>query len=181
VVASDPLVTSVGGTLLNLDDQGNRLSPDVVWNDTIGAGGGGVSGVFSRPLYQAGVAKEVGSKRGTPDISMSAATGGAAWIYTSFGGVSVGWHLVGGTSEASPAPGCARGPATSCLAYRLIQPVTMGAWSEPSRQRRLIWPDGMSSALNRPSVSASTVVTPWPCLMSTTADCRGMSCPIRRR
>ena len=29
----------------------------------------------------------------------------------------------------------------------------MGAWSEPSRQRRLIWPDGMSSALNRPSVS----------------------------
>jgi hypothetical protein len=35
----------------------------------------------------------------------------------------------------------------------------MGAWSEPSRQRRLIWPDGMSSALNRPSVSASTVAS----------------------
>jgi subtilase family serine protease len=100
--SSDPLVTSVGGTLLNLDDQGNRQSPDVVWNDSRGAGGGGVSGVFSRPLYQAGVAKEVGSKRGTPDISMSASTSGAAWIYTSFGGVSVGWHLVGGTSEASP-------------------------------------------------------------------------------
>ena len=46
--------------------------------------------------------KEVGKKRGTPDISMSASTSGAAWIYTSFGGVSVGWHLVGGTSEASP-------------------------------------------------------------------------------
>ena len=100
--SSDPLVTSVGGTLLNLDDQGNRLSPDVVWNDTIGAGGGGVSGVFSRPLYQTGVSKEVGNRRGTPDISMSASTSGAAWIYTSFGGVSVGWHLVGGTSEASP-------------------------------------------------------------------------------
>jgi subtilase family serine protease len=133
---------------------------------------------------------------------MSASTSGAAWIYTSFGGVSVGWHLVGGISEASPifsgivaladqAAGhrlglinpalYIMGPASSCLAYRLIQPVTMGAWSEPSRQRRLIWPDGMSSALNRPSVSASTVVTPWPCLMSTTADCRGMSCPIRRR
>ena len=50
----------------------------------------------------AGVAQDVGSKRGTPDISMSAAVDGAAWIYTSFGGVSVGWHLVGGTSEASP-------------------------------------------------------------------------------
>ncbi len=100
--STDPLVTSVGGTMLNLDDNGNRLSPDVVWNDGFGAGGGGVSGVFPRPVYQAGVAKEVGSKRGTPDISMSASTSGAAWIYTSFGGVSVGWHLVGGTSEASP-------------------------------------------------------------------------------
>ena len=100
--STDPLVTSVGGTLLNLDDSGNRLSPDVVWNDTIGAGGGGLSGVFSRPLFQTGVIKEVGKKRGTPDISMSASTSGAAWIYTSFGGVSVGWHLVGGTSEASP-------------------------------------------------------------------------------
>jgi subtilase family serine protease len=100
--STDPLVTSVGGTQLNLDDQGNRLSPDVVWNDEIGAGGGGVSGVFKRPLFQVGVAKEVGKKRGTPDISMSASTSGAAWIYTSFGGVSVGWHLVGGTSESSP-------------------------------------------------------------------------------
>ena len=74
--SSDPLVTSVGGTQLNLDNNGNRLSPDVVWNDGLGAGGGGVSGVFSRPVYQAGVAKEVGSKRGTPDISMSAAVDG---------------------------------------------------------------------------------------------------------
>jgi subtilase family serine protease len=100
--SSDPLVTSVGGTQLNLDNTGNRLSPDVVWNDGVGAGGGGVSGVFSRPAYQSLVAKQVGRKRGTPDISMSSSTSGAAWIYTSFGGVSVGWHLIGGTSEASP-------------------------------------------------------------------------------
>ena len=100
--STDPLVTSVGGTMLNLDNSGNRLSPDVVWNDGFGAGGGGLSGVFKRPVYQIGVTKEVGKQRGTPDISMSAAVNGAAWIYTSFGGVSVGWHLVGGTSEASP-------------------------------------------------------------------------------
>ena len=99
--SSDPLVTSVGGTQLNLDNNGNRLSPDVVWHDT-GAGGGGVSAVFARPSFQNLVAKQVGKKRGTPDISMSASTSGAAWIYTSFGGVSVGWHLIGGTSEASP-------------------------------------------------------------------------------
>ena len=40
--SSDPLVTSVGGTQLNLDNSGNKLSPDVVWNDGFGAGGGGV-------------------------------------------------------------------------------------------------------------------------------------------
>jgi subtilase family serine protease len=100
--SSDPLVTSVGGTMLNLDNSGNRLSPDVVWNDGFGAGGGGVSGVFKRPVYQNVVTKDVGKKRGTPDISMSAAVNGAAWVYTSFGGEPVGWHLVGGTSEASP-------------------------------------------------------------------------------
>ena len=33
---------------------------------------------------------------------MSAAVNGGAWIYTSFGGVGAGWHLVGGTTEASP-------------------------------------------------------------------------------
>ena len=79
--SSDPLVTSVGGTMLNLDNSGNRLSPDVVWNDGFGAGGGGVSGVFPRPGYQSLVTKEVGKKRGTPDISMSAAVNGAAWVY----------------------------------------------------------------------------------------------------
>jgi subtilase family serine protease len=63
-----------------------------------------VSGVFSRPLYQTGVAQEVGSKRGTPDISMSAAVNGGAWVYFSFATplVPVGWHIFGGTSEASP-------------------------------------------------------------------------------
>jgi subtilase family serine protease len=102
--SSDPLVTSVGGSMLNLNNAGTRLSPDVVWNDGFGAGGGGKSAVFARPVYQAGVRNVVGTQRGTPDISMSAAVNGAAWIFTSFadpvGGT--GWNLVGGTSEASP-------------------------------------------------------------------------------
>ena len=100
--STDPLVTSVGGTMLNLDDNGSRLSPDVVWNDRFGAGGGGVSGVFSRPAYQSLVAKEVGKKRGTPDISMSAAVNGGAWVYYSFVNPSSPWHIFGGTSESSP-------------------------------------------------------------------------------
>jgi subtilase family serine protease len=100
--SSDPLVTSVGGTQLKLDDSGNKLSPDVVWNDGFGAGGGGLSGVFKRPLFQVGVAKDVGKQRGTPDISMSAAVDGGAWVYYSFVTPESPWHIFGGTSEASP-------------------------------------------------------------------------------
>ncbi|PYC76736.1 protease [Streptomyces tateyamensis] len=100
--SSDPLVTSVGGTQLTLDNDGTRTAPDAVWHDAYGAGGGGVSGIFDRPLYQIGVAGVVGDHRGTPDISMSAAVDGAAWTYESYDPTRVGWHLTGGTSEASP-------------------------------------------------------------------------------
>ena len=62
--SSDPLVTSVGGTQMNLNDEGNRLSPDVVWNDGFGAGGGGPSHVFKRPSFQDGVRSVVGDARG---------------------------------------------------------------------------------------------------------------------
>jgi subtilase family serine protease len=100
--SSDPLVTSVGGTQLTLDDAGNRVQPDVVWNDGFGAGGGGLSQVFDRPLFQVGVRSVVGSHRGTPDISMSAAVDGACWVYYSFVRPTSPWHLFGGTSEATP-------------------------------------------------------------------------------
>ncbi len=101
--SSDPLVTSVGGTMLDLNNAGDRLAPDTVWNDGFGAGGGGVSAVFPRPLFQLGVANVVGRDRGTPDISMTAAVNGAAWVYWSFPGAGApGWELVGGTSEATP-------------------------------------------------------------------------------
>ncbi len=100
--SSDPLVTSVGGTQLNLNDNGVRLSPDVVWNDGYGAGGGGLSQVFGRPFYQVGVRGIVGNHRGTPDISMSAAVNGGVWVYYTFVGAASPWHIFGGTSEASP-------------------------------------------------------------------------------
>ena len=104
--SSDPLVTSTGGTQLNLDDQGNRLAADIVWNDA----GGGVSSVFRRPGFQSGVRKVVGSQRGMPDISMSAAVDGAVVIFRSFPNPrgpnptapNPRFSLVAGTSEASP-------------------------------------------------------------------------------
>jgi len=116
--ASDPLVTSVGGTQLHLDSNGNRLSPDTVWNDTFNkaaqdfilgssgpsplASGGGKSIFFSRPAYQNLVRNVVGQTRGVPDISMSAACDGAVDVYESFGGQAAGWYPTCGTSEATP-------------------------------------------------------------------------------
>ncbi len=112
--ASDPLVTAVGGTKLTLNDEGYRTAPDSVWNDlssavgipgpvfTWGASGGGHSTVFSRPKFQDGVAGVVGDSRGTPDISMSAASSGAVVYYDTTDPSVAGWSIVSGTSEASP-------------------------------------------------------------------------------
>jgi subtilase family serine protease len=116
--ASDPLVTAVGGTQLQLNAAGQRTAPDQVWNDTYNptvnqfitgnsgpnplATGGGKSAIFPRPFYQDGVANVVGRSRGVPDISMSAACSGPVLNYWSFGGVTPGWYEVCGTSEATP-------------------------------------------------------------------------------
>lgn len=106
--SADPLVSSVGGTQLHLDAAGNRTAPDNAWNDQAlfgspAAGGGGLSAVFSRPFYQDRERGIVGGRRGTPDVSLSAAVDGGAAVYWSFEGQGTpGWHIVGGTSEASP-------------------------------------------------------------------------------
>jgi subtilase family serine protease len=103
--SSDPLVTSVGGTQLNLDANGNRTAPDNVWNDIpIGidaAGGGGPSHVFGLPGFQHRV-NHAGPGRSTPDISLSAAVNGGALVFLSFQPLGAGFYIVGGTSEASP-------------------------------------------------------------------------------
>jgi len=109
--ASDPLVTGVGGTRLQLDENGNRIAPDSVWNDPAlplfgttppTAGGGGLSSVFGRPFYQDGVRYVVGGRRGIPDVALSAACSGAVNVYLSFSPVPAGWYEFCGTSEASP-------------------------------------------------------------------------------
>jgi subtilase family serine protease len=100
--STDPLVTSVGGSQLYLDDQGYPLHQVTAWNDGYGAGGGGVSTVFARPAYQSGVADVVGSHRGDPDITMSASVNGGSWVYTSFGGLGgIGWNIFDGTAQAT--------------------------------------------------------------------------------
>ena len=116
--ASDPLVTAVGGTHLDLDSSGNRNSADTVWNDTYSKNanqlvngsngpnplgtGGGKSVMFTQPSYQSKVRGITGGHRGLPDISMSAACSGAVNLYQTFGGQPPGWYAACGTSESSP-------------------------------------------------------------------------------
>jgi subtilase family serine protease len=114
---SDPLVTGVGGTQLHFGTNGVPAAP-TGWNDSYDAaatefaggstgpnplaGGGGLSALFGRPAYQDGVRNVVGSRRGVPDISMSAACDGGVVTYATYGGALAGWSPSCGTSEATP-------------------------------------------------------------------------------
>jgi len=98
--ATDPLVTAVGGTQLDLRANGTRIQPDVVWNDASGSSGGGRSIVFSRPSYQNSVKSVTGNHRGVPDISMDASCGSQVVIYSSYDGP--GLSSICGTSVATP-------------------------------------------------------------------------------
>lgn len=106
--ASDPLVTSVGGTQIYLDANGNRTQPDEVWNESAQfqdsvAGGGDRSAVFPRPWYQNDVARVVHGSRGYPDISMNAAVFESPTLYWTIPGDINGFIVgVGGTSAATP-------------------------------------------------------------------------------
>jgi len=70
--ASDPLVTSVGGTTLLTTKAGNYLR-EVAWNESAkggGATGGGISKAFALPDFQQNVVK--GKMRGASDIALVA-------------------------------------------------------------------------------------------------------------
>ncbi len=99
--SSDPLVTSVGGLQFSISSVApyHQTKAPVVWNDGLGASGGGDSAAFAVRPFQSSVSSIVGKWRGTPDVSMSASVLDGAEIYDSGAG---GWLPVGGTSEATP-------------------------------------------------------------------------------
>jgi kumamolisin len=105
--SSSPNVVSVGGTYVDLRQNGTRLD-ELGWEDILSraGGGGGVSAVFPRPSWQAGVAGVAGvnnqyttnpPRRQTPDV---AADGSPASGYSIYSGGSN--QEVGGTSAAAP-------------------------------------------------------------------------------
>jgi subtilase family serine protease len=103
--ASSPLVTAVGGTSLYADTSGNYQS-ETVWDNSIGAGGGGVSQQFPEPLYQKlllnSVQKALRNYRGIPDVAYNADPNTAILVYAGFLPGAAGYYFIGGTSEGSP-------------------------------------------------------------------------------
>ncbi|HZP25295.1 MAG TPA: S53 family peptidase [Terriglobales bacterium] len=102
--ASSPYALACGGTSLQIS--GSSISSEVVWNDQSsgdGATGGGVSGTFPLPSYQASAGVPAGKNpsgfkgRGVPDISGGAdpATGYNVTVDGSS-------FAVGGTSAVAP-------------------------------------------------------------------------------
>lgn len=96
--SSSIYVTSVGGTTLTVDPNGNWLS-ETAWSGS----GGGQSRYISEPSYQDGWTPNNTHNRCTPDVALDADpnTGVAVYDSTSYSG-QTGWWQVGGTSLSSP-------------------------------------------------------------------------------
>jgi subtilase family serine protease len=102
--AASPWVTAVGGTSLYLNADGS-YQRETVWNDGIGATGGGVSQYLREPLYQrllpAADQRLLGGHRGIPDVAFNADPDTGVPVFLGFinGGL---YGIFGGTSEGSP-------------------------------------------------------------------------------
>jgi subtilase family serine protease len=103
IPASDPLVTSVGGTTLNAAVGTGEYAGEVAWNEWSaegGATGGGFSDIFARPGYQNGI-PGIGATRGLPDVAFDAdPLTGVPVVFSFAGGTIIA--PVGGTSVGAP-------------------------------------------------------------------------------
>jgi subtilase family serine protease len=119
--ASDPDVTGVGGTTLNADDSGNYVGetawtenlfgcnpPAVAYPTDINCSGGGVSTLYKKPWYQAGI--PTGGGRGVPDVAYDAGVNGGVLTHCGVCNEEYGldptdptvFFISGGTSAGSP-------------------------------------------------------------------------------
>jgi subtilase family serine protease len=103
IPASDPDVTGVGGTQLKADLKSGVYHSESVWNDPAnsGVGGGGFSTLYARPSFQKGVSG-IGSARGTPDVTYSAALDGAVIVADGSTGSPGEFWIFSGTSAGTP-------------------------------------------------------------------------------
>ena len=104
--ASDPLALAVGGTSLHASRRTGAYIGETVWNRPIAglpgvvASGGGFSGDFARPAYQAHL-PGIGARRGVPD-GASDADPDTGLAFAEVGGGQFGIYPAGGTSAGAP-------------------------------------------------------------------------------
>jgi hypothetical protein len=89
--SSSPYVVAVGGTTLNLDDNGNVIS-ERAWSKS----GGGVSQYTAIPQYQINYGLTT-TNRCVPDVAYNADSSTGFSVY--YNGA---WYIVGGTSAGAP-------------------------------------------------------------------------------
>ena len=131
--ASDPLVTSVGGTNLFAADDGTYQS-ETVWNDgdptlcpygcaygPFGATGGAVSKLFSVPLYQFPSSHKL--KRSVSDVSYNGSVYTSVLVYNGYftDPADNGFYFTGGTSSGSPQWAAIGALADQAAGHRLGQ------------------------------------------------------------
>lgn len=94
--ATNPWALGVGGTTLQLDDDG-AVASETAWSGS----GGGVSLYAPKPGYQNGVT--TAARRTSPDVAYDAdpATGFPVYSSTAYDG-QTGWFQMGGTSAGAP-------------------------------------------------------------------------------
>ncbi len=101
--ASQPYMVGTGGTQLFVNT-GETYNHETTWNNgstSSGAGGGGISSLWSIPSWQsvvvAGCSQCSNTNRNVPDVSLNADQYTGYSIY-----YKGGWYIFGGTSCASP-------------------------------------------------------------------------------
>ena len=99
-------VLCVGGTTLNLDACGNRIS-ESTWNN----GGCGISRYIQKPNYQQNVSGITANFRYCCDISLIANPNTGVYVY-----YAGNWYSVGGTSVSAP---CTSGILALANQYRI--------------------------------------------------------------
>jgi len=97
--AVSPNVLAVGGTTLTLGASGGYGS-EVLWSDSNGASGHGISTTEHAPNSQLGVSTLTTDMRSAPDVSYNAGTGVS--VYDSFLSSSAPWLSIDGTSAGAP-------------------------------------------------------------------------------
>ncbi len=102
--ASQPFVTSVGGTTLAVTRPGGSYASETTWHDPTpdarsafgSGGGGGISSFWPLPKYQIGVGLS-STLRNVPDVALDADPNTGYAIY-----LAGQWEIFGGTSVAAP-------------------------------------------------------------------------------